>query len=891
MVHEIQVIQYKTIPSNIKLGTFDSYGTEQLHFTFGSGWKDLAVYATFTAPNGKSTQTAVDLEGYTDVPAEATAGEAGQGEIVLIGKAEGVNRITVTLHYTVLDHGPVQGAEPAVPTPDLLQQVLALSKDAQEAAKNAEQSAANAVKDATNAVKPFKEEAAQAAAGAALSEKSAAESKVAAQKAAGVASQAGIAAGNAADAAEKAAGVATGAAGSSALNAENAQKGAQNAQQSATDAAESQRAAKASADAAEKSRQSAAANAKTAADAKVAAAGSADDAAGSAAAAGNAADDAAESKQEAGASEEKAAASERAAKESEQAAAKSAQAALESKNAAAKSEENAAASAKKAKDIADSLPEDYTTAVNEIAALKTNKADQAELDTVKQQVANITPDDSTVGEKPWSSKNIVDMLCPPLEESGNPVVCYPVAGYPLGIKAKWEPVQEGSGTPYPAGGGKNLWGDLIQNTFISQQGLSSGYPGTKTTGKIPCAEGDKYTLSSVNSFASVPGNIGVIAFFDANDLMLSRVANTYKKAFTVTAPANTAYVRASCYAETNADKVQLEKGSTATEYAPYENIRPIKGRDSVMVERCGENLLKNKGNQTIRGITWSFDDEGFLTINGSIKDNISDYFFFGSTIDNPEAFTAIEDMILSSNYITNNGNNIFGVRTNNGMLGNFGKKEKILIPSGTKVYGVFMRVLNATVDYSGIYAQLEFGSIQTAYKPYRGDTLALTLPSTIYGGEVDAVTGDGNENTKIITLDGTTNKFILSGAFWNLPQNSSPGICNTYDTNCSHFPPGTFGGNQEKGYLFTKPQLMEKYFQDVNAFNAYLAAQYAAGTPVQVCYKLATPVPLTATGTQPIPALEGVNTVLTDADSATVTGRADPIKRITDLETSIASMT
>lgn len=545
-----------------------------------------------------------------------------------------------------------------------------------------------------------------------------------------------------------------------------------------------------------------------------------------------------------------------------------------------------------ARDAAANSAADADNTANSIkdsmAQIAANKKAVSQL---KEEMANITPDDSTVGEKPWSSKNIVDMLCPPLEESGNPVVCYPVSGYPLNIKAKFEPVQEGSGTPYPAGGGKNLWGDLIQNTFISQQGLSSGDPGTKTTGKIPCAEGDKYTLSSVNAFASLPGNIGVIAFFDANDLMLSRVANTYQKAFTVTAPANTAYVRASCYAETNADKVQLEKGSTATEYAPYENIRPIKGRDSVMVERCGENLLKNKGNQTIRGITWSFDDEGFLTINGSIRDNISDYFFFGSTIDNPEAFTAIEDMILSSNYITNNGNNIFGVRTNNGMLGNLGKKEKILIPSGTKVYGVFMRVLDATVDYSGIYAQLEFGSTQTAYKPYRGDTLALTLPSTIYGGEVDAVTGDGNENTKIITLDGTTNKFILSGAFWNLPQNSSPGIRDGYDINCSHFPPGTFGGNKNKGYLFTKPQLMSKYFQDADALNAYLAAQYAAGTPVQVCYKLAEPVPFTATGAQPIPALAGANTVLTDADSVTVTGRADPIKRITDLETSIASMT
>ena len=80
-------------------------------------------------------------------------------------------------------------------------------------------------------------------------------------------------------------------------------------------------------------------------------------------------------------------------------------------------------------------------------------------------------------------------------------------------------------------------------------------------------------------------------------------------------------------------------------------------------------------------------------------------------------------------------------------------------------------------------------------------------------------------------------------------------------------------------------------FASVDELNAYLAAQYAAGTPVQVAYKLAEPVPITATGGTALPALAGVNTVLTDADSATVTGRADPIKRITDLEDAVASQT
>lgn len=184
------------------------------------------------------------------------------------------------------------------------------------------------------------------------------------------------------------------------------------------------------------------------------------------------------------------------------------------------------------------------------------------------------------------------------------------------------------------------------------------------------------------------------------------------------------------------------------------------------------------------------------------------------------------------------------------------------------------------------------GDGPTTYTPYTGQTTTLTLHRTIYGGIVDAVTGDGQETWKLVTLDGTTNKFAQGSIFWNLPRNSAPGVSNWSLVNlcCSHFP-NIFGGNSNFDFLYTTAEWIGKYFQDANALNAYLAAQYAAGTPVQIAYKLAEPVPFTATGAQPIPALSGVNTVMTDADSATVTGRADPIKRITDLEDAVASMT
>ena len=70
----------------------------------------------------------------------------------------------------------------------------------------------------------------------------------------------------------------------------------------------------------------------------------------------------------------------------------------------------------------------------------------------------------------------------------------------------------------------------------------------------------------------------------------------------------------------------------------------------------------------------------------------------------------------------------------------------------------------------------------------------------------------------------------------------------------------------------------------IASLKSYLAAQYAAGTPVQIAYKLATIIPFTATGGGAIKALPGVNTILTDADTLTVTGRADPIHIIQQLQ-------
>lgn len=761
-LHEVQLKGYSVRPGNLSLGTFGSYGIEQLHVTLDDTWSGLAVTATFNPPKGEPREIRLPENGLIDVPAEATANE-GTGTIVYCGVANGVQRITKTQGYNVITRGPVGGTEPFKPSESLATQVLQAALNSENNSAEAKNVADNLRNDAANGKFNGKDGAK----------------------------------GDKGDKGDTGPRGPQGEKGDTGERGPQGEQGVQGVQGEKGD---------------------------TGAQGPVGETGPVG-------------------------------------------------------------------------------PKGDTGPQGE----RGEQGPQGEVGPEGPAGKDgVQIDDAAVSEDaPWSSKHIVDMLCPPLEESGNPVVCYPVAGYPLGVKAKWEPVQEGSGTPYPAGGGKNLWGDLIQNTFVSQQGFSSGYSGAKTTGKIPCSEGDDYTLSCATSFAPAPGNIGVLAYYDASDTILTRVANTYQRAFTLKAPANAAYLRASCYKETDADNVQLEKGSAATAYAPYENIRPITGRASVKVERCGENLLRiNPFNKfTKNGITYEYVPDGGIHISGTTQANV-DSPTFPVWFLPPGKYFGLElgPVIFASIVVQRNGKNLW--------LNAKGAFE-ILAGDVTKYWYAIVSA-GATVDKT-VYPYIVPGTTAiTTYTPYTGQTTPLTLPETVYGGEVDAVNGDAKKTWKSIILNGTE-----SWNTWGINAHN-PAVTgfytskiNDYDSInvkgiCSHLATPGQGvcGGQTVGIGFATVG-SSRYFMfsmltsslpdisaghEVASLNAYLAAQRAAGTPVQVCYKLAEPIPFTATGAQPLPALAGVNTVLTDADSATVTGRADPIKRIEDLEASVASI-
>ena len=467
------------------------------------------------------------------------------------------------------------------------------------------------------------------------------------------------------------------------------------------------------------------------------------------------------------------------------------------------------------------------------------------------QIGDTTVTDSA----PWSSKHLVDMLCPPLDETGNPAVCYPVENYPLGVTASWEPVQEGEGTPYPAGGGPNL-------LDISQCTATVGKP----YGVTITIEGDVFKVSGVPS--SEVTEEGQYSFAIASCTQTELRGKGYKiTPFALKGDVSSAWglrtedeaslaIAAKLTPGVNTDiqlRLMVSKDTPAA-YAPYENIRPISGRDAVKVERCGENLL----------------DEARFPISKT-----KNHLMITSKMTLP-AGTYTVCILSVANGVYADGADVDHTYDSNKHTFTLARPTAVQL----KAYWINER------PEKDEHIWLVKGNEWRAYTPYIGQTATLTLPRTIYGGTVDAVTGDGQETWRAKSFNGTENWALYddgsSAKFFyttDYTVDSEP-----LDTICSHFSKATFS----RGTII---RIYTSVFTDLDAYKDYLTAQYAAGTPVQVCYKLTTPAPFTATGAQPIPALPGVNTLLTDADSVTVTGRADPIKRITDLEDAVASMT
>lgn len=735
MVHTLRLDNYSPTPRKLVLGTNSSFGTESIKIERGAGWDGLALTATWHIPGREEPLRVALLDGDAmDVPPEVTK-EARDGVLVLAGLGEGVQRASCNVEYLILEQAGVYGGQDAEPTPELAAQVLAAALQAKADTEGAAQEAAEAKARAeeAQAASAAAQEAAEAAAADAAKAGPYAEAALAAQRAAEAARDNAITAQQAAENAAAAAAASKSAADTLAAEAGRA----------ALAAEESKAAANAAANMAGEN----ATAAQQAASVSTAAANDAGQSASDAAASKAAAETAAQAAQEAQAAAAAARANAVKAQTAAQAAAKTAQdaqsaaekarddaqtarqGAEDARDAAAGSAEAAAKSEENAKQSADTL----AGTVENVAA---NTAAVAEL---KEKKAEI--DDTAVGADAWSSKHIIDMLCPKIEESGNPVQCYPVAGYPLGVTASWEPVQEGKGVPYTAGGGKN---QLNPAEYESATKTVNGITFTRlNTGEVVVngtATGTAvYILIADFAYSislSIDRNWAVVG---ENVLSVQGLVS----GVTLIRPSDNAalYIRvASDTTVRTTVQPQIEKGRTPTAYAPYENIRLIKGRDSVAVTCCGENLLdiaqcRPAKPDAAYGLTVTVDDTGLIRV-------------FGIPTIDKDYLTAIFRILFTDQVILSKEYNAkwFVLKGVVSYVQTIADDKSIILACPLS------QNTPADIQFRLMYYT---GDEPTTYTPYIGQTNTLTLPETVYGGTVDAIKGTTESLYVFYAFDGT----------------------------------------------------------------------------------------------------------------------------------------
>lgn len=297
--------------------------------------------------------------------------------------------------------------------------------------------------------------------------------------------------------------------------------------------------------------------------------------------------------------------------------------------------------------------------------------------------------------------------------------------------------------------------------------------------------------------------------------------------------------------------VRLATVSDAT-FAPYSNICPISGWDEVNVYQNSKNLIGLSGGWSDSGV---FDPTARAICSNLIRVKQGDTFIASKA----KAFTATYSRtriyMFSEDGTFISYDNILGYQTLNG--------SAFTIPSGVAKVGFAVNLNEAdSQDLANIKLQVEIGDSITTYEPYNGATTTISLPQTVFGGEVDVVNGtSGNRLTHGEVDLGSLTWSYSSGqgrfSTTSLSEVLKPSSGRSADGFlCSCFECAIEGTD---GYLFksgTTVYVYDSTHTDASAFTSAVTGQ-------TLVYELATPSTLT---TQPnlIKALDGTNNISAD---------------------------
>lgn len=500
---------------------------------------------------------------------------------------------------------------------------------------------------------------------------------------------------------------------------------------------------------------------------------------------------------------------------------------------------------------------DIVSAVNEVNG-KAEDAD-AKADTVDEHVGDLSELETEDKTSAVDAINEVLSKIPVMtkEVTGNPITVDDALNADVvSLGVELTPVQDLNGydKPWAAGAGANKWDEQWELGGI-----------VNTTGQ-PYSANDR--IRSKNYCKCLPstdyyGTTDFQIYFYEEDKTFISYTGTLPAGSTVTTPATAGYFKIVKQGVTTySNNISVNYPSTVTTYSPYSNICPITGHDSVTVgvtginqwdeewelggynattgqKVVGSSKIRNKNLIPVQPNTaYYFKSEGaytpwialyFYTKDGTYLS------YLAPTVDN--AFTTPNNAY----YMAFNTSDAYGTTYNN--------------------------------DIS-----INYPSTDTTYHAYHGHTKTVTLPHTVYGGNVDVTGGAGKEKMGIVDmadLNWYLNGDVPGGqqfavSLTGKAVGETNFICSAFET---HTPTTAIGCICGRVATTTV---------GCNALQLTVADFKAAVAGQTICYELATPTDLSTTPTD-ITLYNGDNVVSSDGDMDMVYVR-DIVKVIEKLE-------
>lgn len=453
------------------------------------------------------------------------------------------------------------------------------------------------------------------------------------------------------------------------------------------------------------------------------------------------------------------------------------------------------------------------------------------------------------------------------------------------LKVNIEPIQNlnGQSSPYPAGGGTNIYDDSAKTSALidSNGGITSSNAWYLSDYCAVPVGTTKVTLTweSTSSFFQTR-----LIAFDSNKTVIAgsyiafAASNTYTHTYDI--PSTATFVRVNyshviSSTEYPRNNVRLNVGSTDLGYAPYSNICPISGHTKVNLYRTGKNLFDSSA-LVLKAWNGTGANATRARLENAIQVPVGTRLTFSRSSTANYVFTVQE---LDADYPGNASTN-----PNHDIVTWLSAASYTWTTTHPYVGIIFRRSDSGNItlaDLQAVQMQIELGSTATDYEPYAGQTYNVPLGQTVYGGTLDVATGvlaidmiqvDMGD----LTWGKQTNYFeyrayystnnIPSGLYIN-DTTVSKVLCGAYS---AETPANTYRGNHQ-GIA-----LSGNYITVGDKISAYASANdfKTAMSGVQIVYALATPTTVQLTPTQ-VSTLLGQNNIWADAGEVSVVYRAD----------------